>query len=65
MGDKLAVTEDALTELSILRSKIEAVLDCIVGGANTHDQTLTDIANDYLGEMGEMLQAMHVQETRR
>jgi len=52
------VTEDEFMELSILRKKIEAVLDCIVGGANTHDQTLTNIANDYLGEMGKMMQAV-------
>ena len=52
------ITEDALTELSILRSKIEVVLDCIVGNANAHDQTLTYIAGDYLSAMGETIQAM-------
>ena len=50
--------EDALTELSILREKIEVVLSCVIGNANAHDQTLTAIANDYLAEMGEMIQAM-------
>ena len=52
------ITEDALTELSILRQKIEVVLDCIIGGANTHDQTLTYIAGDYLSAMGETIRAM-------
>ena len=52
------ITEDALTELSILRQKIAVVLDCIIGDANAHDQTLTYIANDYLSAMGETIQAM-------
>jgi len=52
------ITEDALTELSIVRGKIEVVLDCIIGTANAHDQTLTYIATDYLTTMGEMIQAM-------
>ena len=65
MGDKLAVTEDELTELSILREKIEVVLECIIGDANAREQTLTYIANDYLGEMGKMIRAMHIQETCR
>jgi len=52
------ITEDALTELSIMREKIVVVLDCIIGNANAHDQTLTYIANDYLITMGEMIQAM-------
>ena len=64
MGDNLAITEDALTELSIMRKKIEAVLDCIIGDANAHDQTLIYVACDYLGEMGKMIQAVHTQETR-
>jgi len=52
------ITEDALTELSIIRDKIVVVLDCIIGNANAHDRTLTCIANDYLATMGEMIQAM-------
>ena len=52
------ITEEALTELSIRREKIGVVLDCIVGNANRHDQTLTYIASDYLVIMGEMIQAM-------
>ena len=52
------ITEDALNELSIIRQKIEVVLDCVIGNANAHDQTLTYIANDYLITMGEKIQAM-------
>jgi len=52
------ITEDALTELSITRQKIEVVLECLIGNANAHDQTLTCIATDYLTTMGEMIQAM-------
>jgi len=52
------ITEDALTELNIIRTKIEVVLECIIGNANAHDQTLTCIANDYLIAMGEKIQAM-------
>ena len=58
MEDKLVITEDTLDELSILRQKIEVVLDCAIDDANAHGQTLTSIANDYLGEMGRMIQAM-------
>jgi len=59
MEDKLEITEDTLEELSILRHKIEVVLDCIiVGDAEARDQTLTSIATNYLGEMGKMIQAM-------
>jgi len=61
MGDNLLqdpITEDALTELNILRTKIAVVLECIIGDANAHDQTLTYIANDYLTAMGEMIQTM-------
>ena len=50
--------EDELTELSIARKKIEVVLNCMVGNANAHDQTLSYIACDYLVQMGEMIQAM-------
>ena len=50
--------EDTLTELSILRSKVAAVLDCIVDNANAREQTLTCIASDYLTEMDKMIQAM-------
>ena len=61
-GNKLVqdslTAEDELTELSILRSKIEVVLNCLIGNANTHDQTLIDIARDYLVKMGEMIQTM-------
>ena len=60
MEDKLAITEDELTELSILRSKIEAVLGCIIPDVNAREQTLTYIATDYLGEMGKRIQAMHM-----
>jgi len=52
------VTEDMLNELSIIRRKIEVVLDCTIDEASAHNQTLTYIANDYLVTMGEMIQAM-------
>ena len=65
MKDNPTITEDALEELGILRHKIEVVLDCIIGDAEARDQTLTSIANDYLGEMGKMIQAMLMQEMRR
>ena len=58
MENNPAVTEDVLTELGILRQKIEVVLACIIGDANAHDQTLTYIAGDYLATMGEIIQAM-------
>ena len=61
------ITEDALTELSIIRGKIKVVLDCIIDDANAHDQTLTYIASDYLTTMGEMIQTMlkaHLTPTR-
>ena len=63
MEDKLVITEDALTELSILRGKIKVVLACVIEDApNARDQTLTYIATDYLSAMGQTIQAM--QETR-
>ena len=66
MEDQLTVTEDALEELGILREKIKIVLECIIDDApNARDQTLTYIATDYLGEMGKMIQAMHMQEMHR
>jgi len=65
MKDNPTIPEDALTELSILRDKIAVVLNCIIGNANAHDQTLLYIANDYLDEMGKMIQAMRAQEARR
>jgi len=52
------ITEDVLTELSILRENIEVVLDCTIEGSDARVQTLTYIANDYLIKMGEMIQAM-------
>jgi len=52
------ITEDALNELSIIRRKIEVVLDCTIEDANARAQTLTYIANDYLVTMGEMIRAM-------
>ena len=52
------ITEDMLTELSILRKNIEVVLDCTIEDSNARVQTLTCIANDYLIKMGEMIQAM-------
>jgi len=52
------ITEDDLNELSIMRRKIEVVLDCTIDDANARNQTLTYIANDYLATMGEMIQAM-------
>ena len=65
MGDKLVATEDALTELSILRQKIEVVLACIIDDApNARDQTLTYIASDYLSAMGETIQAMQENPVR-
>ena len=64
MEDKLVITEDALTELSCLREKIEVVLDCIIDDApNARDQTLTYIATDYLSAMRETIQTM--QESKR
>ena len=65
MEDTWTVTEDALTELSILREKIEVVLDCLIGDARAREQTLTYIATDYLGEMGKVLRTMHMREMRR
>ena len=61
MGDKLVhdpITEDDLNQLSILRRKIEIVLDCTIDDTNARAQTLINIANDYLITMGEMLQVM-------
>ena len=58
MEDNPTITEDALTELSILREKIKVVLDCIIDGVSAREQTLTYIATDYLGEMGKTIQAM-------
>jgi len=55
---QVPITEDALNELSIIRRKIEVVLDCTIDDANARAQTLTYIANDYLVMMGEMIQAM-------
>ena len=52
------VSEDAFTELVILREKVAAVLDCIIDELNPHDQTLTYIASDYLSAMRETIQAM-------
>ena len=49
---------DTLTELNILRKKAEVSLDCMIGNANAHDQTLVCIANDYLTAMNEMIQTM-------
>ena len=52
------ITEDDLNELSILRRKIEVVLDCTIDDTNARAQTLINIATDYLITMGEMLQVM-------
>ena len=54
----MLVTEDALEELSCLREKVAVVLSCIIDDLNAREQTLTYIASDYLGEMGEVIQAM-------
>jgi len=57
------VTDDAFTELSILREKASVALGCIRDDAKCpRDQTLTYIAGDYLSAMGEMIQIM--QENR-
>jgi len=58
-----SITEDALTELSILRHKIKVVLDCVIDETDARNQTLTYIATDYLDTMGTMLQV--VQEGMR
>ena len=53
------LTEDTLTELSILREKAEAVLNCLIEDAKcARDQTLAYIACDYLSAMGETIRAM-------
>ena len=54
----IAITEDALTDLSILRKKVEVVLDCVIDEADARNQTLTYIATDYLAMMGSQLRAM-------
>ena len=66
MEDQLTVTEDELNELSILQNKISVVLDCTITGdvEAREQQTLTCIADDYLGEMGKMIQAMLMREMR-
>jgi hypothetical protein len=57
------ITEDAFTELTVLREKAEAVLRCIIEDPQcARHQTLTYIASDYLFAMGEMIRAM--QESR-
>ena len=53
-----AITEESLTELSILREKIEVVLDCVIDDTDARNQTLTYIATDYLAAMKTQLQAM-------
>jgi len=58
MDDNLTITEDALTELSILREKIKVVLDCVIDEADARNQTLTYIATDYLAKMGSQLRTM-------
>ena len=58
MDDTLAITEDALTELSILQQKIDVVLHCVIDEADARSQTLTYIATDYLAAMGKQLRAM-------
>ena len=52
------ITEDTLTELSIIREKMEVVLDCIIDNANAREQILSYIAVDYLAHMREMIRAM-------
>ena len=52
------ITEDALTDLSVLRQKIEVVLNCVIDDTDMRNQTLTYIATDYLAEMGKQLRAM-------
>ena len=54
------ITEETLTDLSILREKIKVALDCIVDNANAREQVLAYIAGDYLGTMREMIQSMEV-----
>ena len=52
------LTEDTLTELSIIREKMEVVLDCIIENASAREQILSYIVSDYLAKMREMLRAM-------
>jgi len=52
------ITEDTLTELSIIREKMEVVLNCIIDNTNAREQTLSYIAGDYLAKMREMIRAM-------
>ena len=52
------ITEDSLTELSILRQKIAVVLDCVIDETDARNQTLTYIATDYLAKMGSQLRTM-------
>ena len=58
MDDNLTITEDALTDLSILRKKIAVVLDCVIDETDARNQTLTYIATDYLAMMGTQLRTM-------
>ena len=58
MEDNLTITEDSLTELSILRQKAEVVLNCVIDDTDARNQTLTYIATDYLSTMGKLLRAM-------
>ena len=54
------VSEDAFVELSILREKAAAAIECIIYDDATcaHAQTLADIASDYISAMGETARAM-------
>ena len=57
------VSEDAFVELSILREKAAAVLSCITEvSKRAQEQTLADIASDYIHAIGETIQAL--QENR-
>jgi len=61
MSNNLTITEDALNELCVLRSKVEAVIGCLIGDAHAREQTLAYIAADYLGEMKTMMQRMFME----
>ena len=53
------ITEETLTELSIIREKIEIVLNCIIENTNAREQTLSYIAVDYLARLREMIRAIN------
>ena len=52
--------EYAIAEINILRKRVEAVLNGVAGNADTHAETLIDIATYFLNDMGEMIQIIQL-----